>query len=112
MDNDMIKLEHKLNANLTERERMIFKYAYESGKNHEAMFGGKQSKVVKVETFRLGSSMSQNFLNNVRKLAKMFDVEVNYNFTGSEYGLIENAVFYKITARGKEQDIDNFFKAI
>jgi len=109
MDKCIKELERKINIDLTEREQMIFNYAYICGKQE---LESNNSIITKVINKVVGGFRDFNFRENTKSLAKDFNLDCKIDYITTLFRFPCNSIEYRITLKGRKSDIDMFYQSV
>ena len=109
MNNCIKEFEQKINTNLTEREQMIFNYAYICGQQE---LKNNNSTITKVINKVVGGFRDLNFRDSAKSLAKDLNLDCRIDYVATLFRFPCNSIEYRITLKGKRSDIDLFCQSV
>lgn len=108
MMNEWIKrFKQEFNTSLTDREQMIFNYAYNCGKQKLVDDNSIETCVCRRV---VGCFRDMNFRDSTQALAKDLNLECKITYVATVFGFPGHSTEYSIVLKGRRSNIESFHK--
>lgn len=107
--NHIEQFEKDFNTKLTEREIMIFNYAYNA---HLKDLDLENEVVTEIKNVSMSSIQSRNLYTNTDSLARSLNVKCDVQYVNMTFSFPSNTMHYRIIVEGKRKDVGTFFNKI
>ena len=109
MSKDIEEFERAVNTKLTEREEMIFNYAYNMGKKE---LNTKDEPEIFISNMTVGYFKDMNFKESAESLARELGLECKIEYVRTVFGFPGHSKKYRVILKGKKDSIEIFCKLI
>lgn len=103
------QFEKEFGTKLSERELMIFNYAYNS---YLKDLDFENELIVEIQNIKLSGTQSRNLYTNVDSLAKSLNLKCDVQYVTMTFSFPSNTIHYRIVVEGKRKDVRTFFNKI